>query len=78
VIKVRSRETLTRLNTQTLIGYTSKRGQAWHYRADRQGSEPNHYVHAVPVADVRRPDLGHLVSSVDTAKAGERLLDVGG
>ena len=26
-----SRETLTNLNTQTLIGYTSKRGQAWHY-----------------------------------------------
>ena len=49
-----SRETLTHLNTQTLIGYTSKRGQAWHYRADHQGSEPNHYEHAVPVADVRR------------------------
>jgi hypothetical protein len=49
-----SRETLTHLNTQTLIGYTSKRGQAWHYRADYQGSEPNHYQHAIPVADVRR------------------------
>src|SRR5215207_2675723 len=49
-----SRETLTHLNTQTLIGYTSKRGQAWHYRAENQGAEPNHYEHAVPVADVRR------------------------
>jgi phage/plasmid-like protein (TIGR03299 family) len=49
-----SRETLAHLNTQTLIGYTSKRGQAWHYRAEDQGSEPNHYEHAVPVADVRR------------------------
>ena len=49
-----SRETLAHLNTQTLIGYTSKRGQAWHYRADQQGAEPNHYEHAVPVADVRR------------------------
>ena len=49
-----SRETLTHLNTQTLIGYTSKRGQAWHYRADYQGSESNHYEHAIPVADVRR------------------------
>ena len=49
-----SRETLTHLNTQTLIGYTSKRGQAWHYRADHQGVEPNHYELAVPVADVRR------------------------
>jgi hypothetical protein len=29
-----SRETLTQLNTQTLIGYTSKRDRAWHYRAD--------------------------------------------
>lgn len=49
-----SRETLTHLNTQTLIGYTSKRGQAWHYRASEQGAEPNHYEHSVPVADVRR------------------------
>ena len=49
-----SRETLTHLNTQTLIGYTSKRGQAWHYRVEHQGSEPNHYESAVPVADVRR------------------------
>lgn len=49
-----TRETLTHLNTQTLIGYTSKRGQAWHYRASEQGAEPNHYEHAVPVADVRR------------------------
>jgi phage/plasmid-like protein (TIGR03299 family) len=49
-----SLETLAHLNTQTLIGYTSKRGQAWHYRAEYQGSEPNHYEHAVPVADVRR------------------------
>ena len=49
-----SRESLAHLNTQTLIGYTSKRGQAWHYRAEQQGSEPNHYEHAVPVADVRR------------------------
>ena len=49
-----SRETLTHLNTQTLIGYTSKRGQAWHHRAEYQGSEPNHYEHAIPVADVRR------------------------
>lgn len=49
-----SRETIADLNTNTLIGYTSKRGTAWHYRADEQGSEPNHYVGAIPVADVRR------------------------
>lgn len=49
-----STETATHLNTQTLIGYTSKRGNAWHYRADLQGSEPNHYETAIPVADVTR------------------------
>ncbi len=49
-----SRETLTHLNTQTLIGFTSKRGNAWHYRADLQGTEPNHYLGAVPVGDVTR------------------------
>ena len=49
-----SRETLAHLNTQTLIGYTSKRGRAWHYRADAQGAEPNHYETAIPVEDIRR------------------------
>lgn len=49
-----SRETLTTLNTATLIGYTSKRGTAWHYRADLQGAEPNHYPRAIPAEDVYR------------------------
>lgn len=49
-----SQETLSHLNTQTLIGYTSQRGHAWHYRASEQSSEPNHYPGAVPVADVQR------------------------
>jgi len=49
-----SRETLTHLNTQTLIGYTDKRGHAWHYRADHQGAEPNHYAGAIPTDDVLR------------------------
>ncbi|MGW5441423.1 DUF932 domain-containing protein [Nocardia asteroides] len=49
-----SRETYETLNTQTLIGYTDKRGMAWHYRADSQGVEPNHYPGAIPVADVER------------------------
>jgi phage/plasmid-like protein (TIGR03299 family) len=49
-----SRETLTDLNTNTLIGYTDKRGKAWHYRADEQGGESNHYPGAIPAADVRR------------------------
>lgn len=47
-------ETLEHLNTQVLIGFTEKRGNAWHYKADLQGSEPNHYSGAVPVEDVRR------------------------
>lgn len=49
-----SRETLANLNTQTLIGFTSKRGNAWHYRADLQGNESNHYLAAIPVDDVTR------------------------
>lgn len=49
-----SRETLESLNTHTLIGHTDHRGTAWHYRADHQGTEPNHYPGPIPVADVRR------------------------
>ncbi len=52
-----SRETLQWLNTQVLVGFTDPqygRGSAWHYRADLQGDEPNHYGHAVPVDDVLR------------------------
>jgi hypothetical protein len=49
-----SRETLEDLNTNTLIGFTNKRGTAWHYRAEQQGDEPNHYPAAIPVPDVQR------------------------
>src|SRR5215212_1492979 len=49
-----SRETMLHLNTNTLIGFTDKRGNAWHYRAVLQGDESNHYPGAIPVADVRR------------------------
>lgn len=49
-----SKETMTHLNTNTLIGFTEKRGNAWHYRATDQGDESNHYTGAIPVADVRR------------------------
>jgi phage/plasmid-like protein (TIGR03299 family) len=45
-----SRETLTWLNENTLIGFTEKRGRAWHYR---QGSD-NHFTGPVPVEDVRK------------------------
>lgn len=49
-----SEETITTLNTQTLIGFTEKRGSAWHYRAEEQGDESNHYEGAVPTEDVLR------------------------
>jgi phage/plasmid-like protein (TIGR03299 family) len=45
-----SKETLDWLNANTLIGFTEKRGHAWHYR---EGSN-NHYEGPVPVADVER------------------------
>lgn len=44
-----SQETLKWLNENTLIGYTDRRGHAWHYR---QGAD-NHYTGAIPVEDVR-------------------------
>lgn len=49
-----SKETMRDLNTQTLIGFTAERGNAWHYREELQGDEPNHYAGAIPVADVHR------------------------
>jgi phage/plasmid-like protein (TIGR03299 family) len=50
-----SRETLEWLNRNVLVGFTTKRGNAWHYRAEHLiGQEPNHYPHAIPVADVER------------------------
>lgn len=49
-----SKETSTWLNTMCLIGFTEARGEAWHYRAESQGDETNHYVGAIPVADVHR------------------------
>jgi len=53
-----SRETMEHLNTNTLIGFTDKRGKAWHYRAADQGAESNHYTGAIPVEDVRRRLFG--------------------
>lgn len=49
-----SQETMETLNTQQLIGFAAKRGKAWHYRAESQGDEPNHYDDAIPAADVER------------------------
>lgn len=44
-----SKETREWLSTRTLIGFTSKRGFAWHYRK----GDGNHYENEVPVSDVR-------------------------
>ena len=50
-----SKESSCTLNTMTLIGNVAKRGyNAWHYRAESQGDEPNHYDGAIPIEDVER------------------------
>ncbi len=49
-----SSETSEWLNNNVLIGFTDKRGQAWHYRSTAQGAEPNHYPSAIPLQDVER------------------------
>jgi len=48
-----SRESLEWLNQNTLIGFTDKRGKAWHYSERSQGDKTNHYAGAIPVEDVR-------------------------
>jgi phage/plasmid-like protein (TIGR03299 family) len=58
-----SRETLQHLNTNTLIGFTDQRGHAWHYRAEEQGDEPNHYPGAIPIEDVQRRLFGWTAQS---------------
>lgn len=45
-----SQETRTWLSQNTLIGFTDKRGEAWHYRE----GDDNHYPGAVPLDDVVR------------------------
>ncbi len=48
-----SRETLNWLNTNILIGFTDKRGHAWHWRAQEQDGASNHYPGPIPVTDVQ-------------------------
>lgn len=62
-----SRETLQHLNSNTLIGFTEKRGNAWHYRAAEQGTESNHYPGEIPVADVHRRLFSFTVDPWDVA-----------
>jgi phage/plasmid-like protein (TIGR03299 family) len=79
-----SRETLNWLNENTLIGFTEKRGKAWHWR---EGAD-NHYVGPIPVDDVRKrlfdwhaeehPVLvGHAVTPADDQQRGSVVLPDG-
>jgi phage/plasmid-like protein (TIGR03299 family) len=47
-----SAETMQWLFENTLIGFTAKRGNAWHWRAAQDGERTNHYTDAIPVGDV--------------------------
>ena len=47
-----SNESMSWLNTNTLIGFTDERGNAWHWRAEEQGDLSNHYPGAIPLDDV--------------------------
>lgn len=47
-----TRETIEWLNTNTLIGFTERRGTAWHYRSSSAQSRSNHYPGAIPASDV--------------------------
>jgi phage/plasmid-like protein (TIGR03299 family) len=51
---IMSNETLEFLNSHVLIGYTEKRGTAWWYKRDLDADEPNHYIGAIPIEDIRR------------------------
>jgi len=48
-----SKESISWLNINTLIGCTDKRGTAWHWRAQEQGERSNHYPGPIPVEDVQ-------------------------
>ena len=48
-----SSETTTWLNSNTLIGFTTKRGHAWHWRAEEQNGQSNHYPGPIPLTDVQ-------------------------
>lgn len=45
-------ETITWLNTNTLMGMTDERGYQWHHSAAVQGEVSNHYPGPIPVGDV--------------------------
>jgi phage/plasmid-like protein (TIGR03299 family) len=71
-----SKETSAWLNTNTLVGFTEKRGTAWHYRADLQTPDPitghigNHYPGAIPVDHVLRRLFNWTAESADLYTMG--------
>jgi phage/plasmid-like protein (TIGR03299 family) len=71
-----SRETREWLSTNTLIGFTEKRGNAWHYRE----GDGNHYVGGVPIEDVRRrlfdwePEERPLFVGTNTIRDNQRVM----
>lgn len=76
-----SQESSIWLNQNTLIGFTEKRGNAWHYRASDQGSEANHYTGGIPIEDVRRRLFhwdaveGDVVTHIVTDDGVQRITD---
>jgi phage/plasmid-like protein (TIGR03299 family) len=70
-------ETSEWYNTQTLIGFTEKRGNAWHYRESVQGEVSNHYPGAIPVDDVLRRLFSWSAIDVDIEGVVETI-DAGG
>src|SRR5690606_13296651 len=75
---IMSKETHEWLSNNVLIGFTEKRGNAWHYREGDQ----NHYTGPVPVADIERrlfhwdPEIVPLY--VPVGSAGTEFLEVPG
>ena len=57
-----SKQTLLWLNTMSLIGFTSKRGNAWHYKEELQGDQSNHYEGPIPQEDVLKRLFNFTVS----------------
>lgn len=72
-----SKETLKTLNNKTLIGFTDKRGFAWHYRQELQGDVSNHYPGAIPIEDVRSRLL-HWSAIESPVYYGEPIYDADG
>lgn len=70
-----SRETLTTLNSNILVGDVAERGRAWHFSAAHQGTESNHYMDAIPVDDVVRRLFSW--SPVETPVTATTLTDGG-